>query len=171
MLAAPAPAPEAQADAAEAALVEYGQDTTQKQALLRCMWSVHQITSTLRALGMRKAEMLTLEMERSLNFLYKDKVVGERRRLMETKIEHLVFRDVHAKLASLLLELGREYGKETEDGLQIDQKITHQEMANLIGSTRETISLALAAFKRKELVQLFGRTVVLTDLEGLAALT
>lgn len=70
-----------QADAAEAALVEYGQDSTQKQALLRCMWSVHQITSTLRALGMRKAEMLTLEMERSLNFLYKDKVQGERRKL------------------------------------------------------------------------------------------
>ncbi|MCB1690384.1 MAG: Hpt domain-containing protein [Halioglobus sp.] len=70
-----------QADAAEAALVEYGQDPAQKQALLRCMWSVHQITSTLRALGMRKAEMLTLEMERSLNFLYKDKVLGERRKL------------------------------------------------------------------------------------------
>lgn len=71
----------AQADAAETALVEYGHDPSQKQALLRCMWSVHQITSTLRALGMRKAEMLTLEMERSLNFLYKDKVVGERRKL------------------------------------------------------------------------------------------
>ncbi len=70
-----------QADAAEVALVEYGNDPTQKQALLRCMWSVHQITSTFRALGMRKAEMLTLEMERSLNFLYKDKVVGERRKL------------------------------------------------------------------------------------------
>jgi Hpt domain len=71
----------AQADAAETALVEYGNDPAQKQALLRCMWSVHQITSTLRALGMRKAEMLTLEMERSLNFLYKDKVIGERRKL------------------------------------------------------------------------------------------
>lgn len=71
----------AQADAAETALVEYGHNPAQKQALLRCMWSVHQITSTLRALGMRKAEMLTLEMERSLNFLYKDKVVGERRKL------------------------------------------------------------------------------------------
>ncbi len=70
-----------QADAAEVALVEYGNDSAQKQALLRCMWSVHQITSTFRALGMRKAEMLTLEMERSLNFLYKDKVVGERRKL------------------------------------------------------------------------------------------
>ncbi|NCF19645.1 MAG: hypothetical protein GWP63_15490 [Haliea sp.] len=70
-----------QADYAEAALVEYGKDPSNKQPLLQCMWAVHQITSTLRALGMKKAEMLTLEMERSLNFLYKDKVVGERRKL------------------------------------------------------------------------------------------
>ena len=49
-----------QADDAEAALIEYSNDPTKKQALLRCMWAVHQITSTLRALGMRKAEMLTL---------------------------------------------------------------------------------------------------------------
>ncbi|MCB1841494.1 MAG: hypothetical protein KDI09_00895, partial [Halioglobus sp.] len=70
-----------QADHAEAALVEYSNDPSQKQSLLRCMWAVHQITSTLRALGMRKAEMLTLEMERSLNFLYKDKLAGERRKL------------------------------------------------------------------------------------------
>jgi hypothetical protein len=70
-----------QAENAEAALLEYGNDPSQKQPLLQCMWAVHQITSTLRALGMKKIELLTLEMERSLNFLYKDKVVGERRKL------------------------------------------------------------------------------------------
>jgi CRP/FNR family transcriptional regulator, cyclic AMP receptor protein len=113
-------------------------------------------------------QLLMTESKIAFRFI---KVIGERRRAMETKIEHLVFRDVHAKLASLLLELGREYGKETEDGMLIDQKITHQEMANLIGSTRETISLTLAAFKRKELIELQGRTVVLTDMDGLAALT
>ena len=70
-----------QAENAEQALVEYGRDTSQKQPLLQCMWAVHQITSTLRALGIRKGEMLTIEMERSLNYLYKDKVQGERRKL------------------------------------------------------------------------------------------
>lgn len=70
-----------QADSAEVALVDYSNDPSQKKPLLRCMWAVHQITSTLRALGMRKAEMLTLEMERTLNFLYKDKLAGERRKL------------------------------------------------------------------------------------------
>lgn len=98
-------------------------------------------------------------------------IVGERRRQVETKLEHLVFRDVQAKLASLLLELGEEYGVEHEEGLQIGLKITHQEMANLIGSTRETISLTLAQFKKKGLLDLNGRTVVLKDQSGLTAMT
>ncbi len=71
----------AQAENAESALVEYSNNPAEKKPLLHCMWAVHQITSTLRALGMKKGEMLTLEMERSLNFLYKDKVSGERRKL------------------------------------------------------------------------------------------
>jgi Hpt domain len=70
-----------QAENAEAYLVEYSNNPAQKKPLLQCMWAVHQITSTLRALGMRKGEMLTLEMERALNYLYKDKVQGERRKL------------------------------------------------------------------------------------------
>jgi HPt (histidine-containing phosphotransfer) domain-containing protein len=70
-----------QADNAEMALVEYSKDPSQKKPLLQCMWAIHQITSTLRALGMKKGEMLSIEMERSLNYLYKDKVIGERRKL------------------------------------------------------------------------------------------
>jgi CRP/FNR family cyclic AMP-dependent transcriptional regulator len=97
-------------------------------------------------------------------------VVGQRRRQMETKLEHLVFRDVHAKLAALLIDLAEQYGVECEQGTQIGIKITHQEMANLIGSTRETISLTLAHFKKRNLLDLLGRSVVLIDQDGLAAL-
>ena len=70
-----------QAENAESALVDYSNNPGDKKPLLHCMWAVHQITSTLRALGMKKGEMLTLEMERSLNYIYKDKVTGERRKL------------------------------------------------------------------------------------------
>ena len=97
-------------------------------------------------------------------------VIGQRRRVMETKLEHLVFRDVHAKLAALLIDLVEQYGVDTEQGVQIGLKITHQEMANLIGSTRETISLTLAQFKKRGLLDLVGRSVVLIDQEGLAAM-
>lgn len=70
-----------QAEHAELALVEYSKDASNKRALLKSMWSVHQITSTLRALGIKKGEMLSMEMERTLNAIYKEKVAGERRKL------------------------------------------------------------------------------------------
>ena len=44
-------------------------------------------------------------------------------------------------------------------------------MANLIGSTRETISLTLAQFKKRGLLDMNGRAVILLDHEGLKAAT
>jgi len=99
------------------------------------------------------------------------KVVAQRRRDVENKIEQLVFKDVNAKLAELLLRLATEYGIEDSRGILVALKITHQEMANLIGSTRETVSLTLSQFKRRGLIQTDGRKVILADREGLRALS
>jgi CRP-like cAMP-binding protein len=93
-----------------------------------------------------------------------------RRKDLETRVEQLIFKDVGAKLAELLLNLGNEHGVSHERGTVVGLKITHQEMANLIGSTRETVSLTLSQFKRKGLIQTEGRRVILSDLEGLRAL-
>jgi CRP-like cAMP-binding protein len=93
-----------------------------------------------------------------------------RRRDLETRVEQLIFKDVGSKLAELLLNLGHEHGIADERGVVVGLKITHQEMANLIGSTRETVSLTLSQFKRKGLIQTEGRKVILADQEGLRAL-
>ena len=98
------------------------------------------------------------------------KIVSQRRRDVENKIEQLIFKDVNAKLAELLLRLAAEYGVDDSRGTLVSLKITHQEMANLIGSTRETVSLTLSQFKRKGLIQTEGRKVILADREGLRAL-
>jgi len=98
------------------------------------------------------------------------KIVAARRREVENKIEQLILKDVNAKLAELLLRLATEYGIEDSRGTLVSLKITHQEMANLIGSTRETVSLTLSQFKRKGLIQTDGRKVILADREGLRAL-
>jgi CRP-like cAMP-binding protein len=91
-------------------------------------------------------------------------------RALETKVEQLVFKDVGSKLAELLLRLGSDHGVEHRRGLVLGLKITHQEMANLIGSTRETVSLTLSQFKRKGLIHTEGRKVILADREGLRSL-
>ena len=93
-----------------------------------------------------------------------------RQRELEAKVEQLIFKDVGAKLAELLLRLGEEHGVESKRGVSLTVKITHQEMANLIGSTRETVSLTLSQFKRKGLIETEGRRVILADSEALRAL-
>ena len=98
------------------------------------------------------------------------KVLIGRRRELETKMEQLIFKDVGSKLAELLLRLGSEHGIENKRGLVLGVKITHQEMANLIGSTRETVSLTLSQFKRKGFIATEGRKVILANREGLRAL-
>ncbi len=98
------------------------------------------------------------------------KIVTQRRRELENKLEQLVFKDVNAKLAELLLRLAAEHGIEDSRGTLVAIKITHQEMANLIGSTRETVSLTLSQFKKRGLIDNDGRKVILTDREGLKAL-
>lgn len=98
------------------------------------------------------------------------RILLQRRREIEAKVEQLVFKDVGAKLAELLLRLGSEHGIENKRGLLLGVKITHQEMANLIGSTRETVSLTLSQFKRKGYIATEGRRVILADREGLRSL-
>ena len=99
------------------------------------------------------------------------KILAARRRDIENKIENLVFKDVNSKLAELLMRLANEYGVDDSRGTLIALKITHQEMANLIGSTRETVSLTLSQFKRRGLIRTEGRKVIVTDREGLRALS
>lgn len=91
----------------------------------------------------------------------------ERRRELEYRLEFLLFKDVAAKLAELLLKLTDEHGKDDPRGTMVGIRITHQEMANLIGSTRETVSLTVSQFRRKGLVQSDGRKVIVSDREGL----
>lgn len=102
--------------------------------------------------------------------IHMTKLLAARRRDLENKLETLVFRDVTSKLAELLLQLAEEYGVEDSRGTLVALKITHQELANLIGSTRETVSLTLSQFKRKNLICTEGRKVIISDAESLKAL-
>lgn len=89
------------------------------------------------------------------------KLIGFRMRKIESRVEDLVFKDVPARLANLLLDLEKDYGKETPQGMLLQIKITHQEIANLIGSIRETVSAVLGDFKRDGWITFEGRRIIL----------
>jgi CRP-like cAMP-binding protein len=103
-------------------------------------------------------EMLRRRPELSFRLI---KLIGFRMRRIESRIEDLVFKDVPARLAHLLIELSKSYGKASPQGIRLQVKITHQEIANLIGSIRETVSAALGEFKKEGLIAFEGRRIVL----------
>jgi len=79
---------------------------------------------------------------------------------------------VSEKLARLMLGWCEESGKETEQGVRIKLGLTHEEMGQMIGASRETVTRLLGEFRNKQLIQLNGSTLIVSnraELESLCA--
>src|SRR5215471_8255699 len=73
------------------------------------------------------------------------------------------------KVARLLLEWASD-GKPTKSGTQIKLPLTHEEIAEFVGTTRETVTRTLSEFKNKNLVVLQGSTLTIADRRGLESI-
>jgi CRP/FNR family transcriptional regulator, cyclic AMP receptor protein len=91
-----------------------------------------------------------------------------RRHAAEQRLSEFVFYDVPTRLAHLLGKLSSFYSRPgSNDPVMIKAKLTHQELANLVGSTRETTTLILNDFKRRRLIEFQGRKVIVLDADTL----
>jgi CRP/FNR family transcriptional regulator, cyclic AMP receptor protein len=88
------------------------------------------------------------------------------RRTNET-LADLVFSDVPGRVAKALLDLSRRFGEPTDDGLRVAHDLTQEELAQLVGASRETVNKSLADFAARGWVRREGRAVVLLDIERL----
>ncbi len=95
------------------------------------------------------------------------RLVGARRSIAENSVADLVFLEVPKRLAKLLLRLYENGGRTGRAGQTLRGRMTHQELANVIGSTRETTTLILNDFKRQGLIDFLGRKILITNRTGL----
>ncbi|MDQ1295089.1 MAG: Crp/Fnr family transcriptional regulator [Actinomycetota bacterium] len=89
------------------------------------------------------------------------------RRLRRTNesLADLVFSDVPGRVARALLDLSERFGRPTDDGLRVAHDLTQEELAQLVGASRETVNKALADFVARDWLRLEARAVVLLDIE------
>lgn len=80
----------------------------------------------------------------------------------------LVFSDVPGRVAKALIDLGERFGKVTNEGLYVNHDLTQEELAQLVGASRETVNKALADFAGRNWIRLDGRAVLVLDLERLS---
>ena len=79
----------------------------------------------------------------------------------------LVFTDVPGRVAKNLLDLAERFGEQDRDGLHVHHDLTQEELAQLVGASRETVNKALADFAARGWLQLSARSVLILDTERL----
>jgi CRP/FNR family transcriptional regulator, cyclic AMP receptor protein len=98
------------------------------------------------------------------------KLVGFRLKTFRSRVEKLLFKGAPARLAATLLDLARDHGVPDAQGILLPLKLSQQDLASLIGVTRESVNLALSDFRKKGLVAVEGRTIRLPRPEALQAI-
>ncbi len=96
--------------------------------------------------------------------------LAERLRAANALIASTTSQDIRSRLAALLLNLMEHFGEETEGGTRISLRLTNQEMANMIGTTRETVNRSLNKFWDEKLIDMRAASIVIAEPSKLKAL-
>lgn len=95
-------------------------------------------------------------------------ILVETRLAAEQRLESLLLRGVEARLVDFLLASVKRWGEPHASGQVISAPFTHADIALLVGSTRETVTLVLGKLKRAGLIELEKRRIVVRDREALS---
>jgi CRP-like cAMP-binding protein len=93
---------------------------------------------------------------------------GGRLRQIETRVSDLVFKSASARLAQLLLDLSHSMGIRENGSIRLQSRLTHQNLANLIGTSRETVSTLISQFVNHGLIAQDNRYILVLDEHRLA---
>ncbi|PWD52461.1 Crp/Fnr family transcriptional regulator [Serinibacter arcticus] len=93
--------------------------------------------------------------------------LAQRLRKTNAALADLVFSDVPGRVAKALLDLAARFGRPVGSGIRVPHDLTQEELAQLVGASRETVNKSLAEFSTRGWIQLDGRAVVLLDLQRL----
>ena len=96
------------------------------------------------------------------------KRLSQRLRRANDVLSDLVFADVPGRVAKAIIELGERFGTKKDDGLHVNHELTQEELAQLVGASRETVNKALADFASRGWVKLEPRAVLIINYERLA---
>jgi CRP-like cAMP-binding protein len=86
---------------------------------------------------------------------------------LENRIEALAFKSLPARVAHTLLQIARAFGNRADHGVRFTISLTQQNLADLVGASRQHVNYVLAGFRSHRLISGSGRGLTLTNLEGL----
>jgi CRP-like cAMP-binding protein len=96
--------------------------------------------------------------------------LSDRLAASEREREVMAFRSVEQRLAARLVELAERFGDPGDDGVAIDARLTQQELADMIGTSRETLATTVSSLRERGVLEMQNQRVVIRDMDRLREL-
>lgn len=96
--------------------------------------------------------------------------LSDRLAASEREREVMAFRSVEGRLAARLLELLERFGRDADRGREIDARLTQQELADMIGTSRETLATTVSSLRERGILEMANQRVTVLDPERLREL-
>lgn len=112
-------------------------------------------------------ELLNMHPEISVEII---KVMAERLIMVSRQIESLALKDAYGKTAALIVQLFQSQNKNLENGMEITIDLSRQEMANMVGLTRETLTRAMSKLKNDGLIDIVRNNIIILDIDSIKEL-
>ena len=100
---------------------------------------------------------------------YTFRLVGQRLERAERRVANFALDAIPARLDKLLVELSERYGRTEADGVLIDLALPHREIASIVGSTRESVTMRLNAMRRAGIIDFVDRKILIKSPAAIAA--
>jgi CRP/FNR family transcriptional regulator len=131
------------------------------------------------AVTMTKTEVIVFDQSELENLILKHPSIGVkllremsgRLRRAQQNVRDLALKDSSARVAGLLIFLAEKYGKKKEDKIVLDISLTQQELASMIGSSRETVSRVLGQFESEGLIKTSRKKINIYQFEKIKSYT
>lgn len=94
-------------------------------------------------------------------------VMGAKIRELQQKLQQFTGHNANFRILSLLLQLADKHGKEEGSRIHIELPMTNQELANTIGTSRETVNRLLNQLKKERIVETHRSEIIILDMYGL----
>ena len=127
------------------------------------------------AIAMERAECYTLQRSDFHNAIMKNptiaiqvmEVLSKRLRSTDQQVEDLIFLDVYGRVAKKLIELADTHGSRVDDGTRIEVRLTQQELASMVGASRESVNKVIGYFTDKKYISTDRHRITIHHIDAL----
>ncbi|MEW9123356.1 MAG: Crp/Fnr family transcriptional regulator [Thermotaleaceae bacterium] len=95
------------------------------------------------------------------------KILNKRLYMSQMKLKQMALSDTYVRTAEVLIKLAKDHGVEKDGIIELRLNLSRQELANMIGTARETVSRALSQFKKEGSIEISGKKIIIQNMEKL----